>query len=381
MSWLPVAAAVGGTILGAASNASAASRQNRAIQAQNNFLNTEYAGYLPQSALLALGRDAYGYLGGTQGRDTLGTAFSLDSTARTRLEKEAADLESQIQNVRQTYRGGKGFKGVVGRGGSDVANDPAYANLTNRLAQVRAQLADDSQKINIDDYNALAESGTLPIDRMQREASDLVDRNQAASDRFEADAAQTRGIVENYGKGEKERIERESARDLAGAQRVTRSNLARGGVGLSSMAASAYNANAARFGEAKNNALSSLADRTAEIKANLNTSQSAQRLALGQANSGAAYNANQGVNNTRLSLLTGPEWTPWLNRSAPNMPNQSPGAVGAGTIADSLSTMGGLYGMANYGRGASGGSTAQQRVWASGEMPDSTVGGYNWDAQ
>jgi hypothetical protein len=379
MVWQAVGA-IGGAAVGAAGNAMAARRQNRAVEAQNNFMNTQFAGYPSQSAMLALGPDAYRYLAGQLPGSTLGTAFALNDEERSALEREAADLQAQIGAMGRNRQDGRaGWSATAGRTGP-VKADPAYANLTTRLAQVKAQLADNSQKIDRSAYNALASSGISPVSQMEGFAKDYVDQNQAVSDRFEADASGTRKILDTYGQSERDRIERDSARALAGTQRVTRSNLARGGMGLSSLAGSAYTANANRAGEFKNNALGSLADRTAELRTNLNTSQGAQRTSLGLSNASAAYQANSGVAGTKLNLLTGQEWMPWSNRAAPGMPSASPGGAAMQTFGNSLSAMGGLYGMANYGRGSSGGGGAFQ--YDTSSRPDiwQPTGGSNWDA-
>lgn len=380
MTWIPAVAALGGSLLGAASNSASASRSNAATREQNQFLAQQYARYPANSALLALGGDASRYLRGSMPSSQFNTVFQMSSADRAALEKELADLEGQYGRTNAQLSASDGWLSRAGRGGGSADAQNRLATIGNRINEIRTQLADNSQKINQEDYQKLGDSGISPVSRMEQGAQQYADTISGVNRRFEADAAATRGLLDNYGKSEADRIKMQSERDLAGANRAGRSVLARGGMGLSSYAPLMYQENANRNTESTNAALGRLGDQVAGRKVDLATNQAGQRSALALTGAGQTYQAMNDVNRTKLGLLTGSEWTPYLNHT-PGVASQSPSAVFGGTLANSMSAMGGLYGLATAGNNNGGGSAANGFQYDTSSRPDiwQNAGGASWD--
>lgn len=372
MAWPLIAAGAGALISGIA-GANAASRENRAIRANNDFLSTQYAQYGARRAGLAYGADAARYLAGSQTGEERGRTFQVSSADRAGVEQQIAALKQAIaERTAANATNSRRRQGWMASNGGRADIDPEIARLQNQLTGLQAQLADNDLKINQEDFDASA--AMSPVAGMQRNADRFADETRASESAFEADARATRGLLDNYGRSEGERIDRESARDLAGVQRATRSTLARGGMGLSSYAPTMQAANVNRAGEARNDARGQLADRVAGAQVNLRTAQAGQRTALMTTNAGQRYQANDTVDRTRLNLLTDETSSPWLNKS-PGVAAASPGANFAGSVANTLTAMGGLYGMASAGQG---GGSAASRVWANGSGPVDTGEWGSW---
>jgi hypothetical protein len=374
MAWGAILAGAG-AIAGGVANANSARRQNRAVQAQNDFQSTQYAQYGARRAGLAYGADASRYLAGSQTGEEAGRTFQVSSVDRAGVEQQIAALQQAIaERTAANATNSRRRQGWMASNGGRADIDPEISRLTNQLTGLRAQLADNDLKINREAFDQSA--AMSPVANMEQNAAQFNDQLRASEAGFEADARESRGLLDNYGRSEGTRIDRESARALQGTQRATRSTLARGGMGLSSYAPTMYAENANSAGEARNDARGQLADRVAGAKVNLRTAQTGQRTALMTANAGQRYQANDNIQRTKLNLLTDEASTPWLNKT-PGAAAASPGSAFVNTVAGQMSAMGGLYGLASAGQGSGSAPGGSQFEIDQSYSTGSTLSGSN----
>ena len=95
----------------------------------------------------------------------------------------------------------------------------------------------------------------------------LTNEREAYNNSLMADAGDIEAMLANYGKGQEERIRRDSDRALTGANRLTRSTLMGRGLGGGTALAGSLERNARSINESMSNQLSDLGDRQIQMRA------------------------------------------------------------------------------------------------------------------
>lgn len=160
---------------------------------------------------------------------------------------------------------------------------------------------------------------------------------------FSADAKAIEDMIARYGEGERERINRESERDLTGLNRRTTAALMGKGLGAGSAMTGALTKNTLAVGEARNDALSALGDRQIQMK----TAAKSDSLNLNRNLADSIYGFKLQPINTELGLATGAQNSPYLGFDPRAQVAASPGGAFGQSFGNNLSAVGGQ--MANLG--------------------------------
>jgi hypothetical protein len=242
----------------------------------------------------------------------------------------------------------------LGRGGNQGSraqqnrsvNNPEYKMLEAELQSLTESVKNTQPGIvNAKELDAAA--GMLPGAQYAR----LADENKAAGQgmlgRYDTETNNMLRQLSGLGDSEKERITRESERDLTRANRMASQRFSRMGAGASTLLGSAFANNTGQIGERRSNQINQI-----------NTGLTQQRLGIMGQRSGGRLGLETGLNQQNLNLQTAP-----LNQQMAILANigqsglggnnfqpvggVSPIGTGLQTAGNSLSYWGGLQSLQN----------------------------------
>jgi hypothetical protein len=290
------AAAFGGAALGLVGNWMQGQQQNkseeRALAAQRNMR----LGNIPLLLAMGLGSNAStagrALLGREEGDYIFGTNPELTASQQARMSEIQARL-GQLGQAR-----GAGWLGNKREGATAKAQEAATQRERDALNFELDQLAASVKNaqpgiVNSKELDAAAQY--LPGAQYAK----LADQNQQAGlgmlGRYDTETNNMMRMLKGLGDSERERVTRESERDLTRANRLASQRLGRMGAGASTILGSTLANNAGQIGERRNNTINSI-----------NTGVTQQKLGLMGQRSGGRLGMESGLMSQDLNLRTAP---------------------------------------------------------------------------
>lgn len=155
-----------------------------------------------------------------------------------------------------------------------------------------------------------------------------------------ADARGIQDMIARYGEGEKDRIYRDSERDLTGLNRTSKAALMAKGLGAGSAMTGALTKNTLAVGESRGDQLSALGDRQIQMQ----SAAASDKLNLDRSLADSIYGFKVQPINTELSLATGAQNSPYLGFDPRSQTAASPGGAFSQSFGNNLSALGGQAG-------------------------------------
>ncbi len=248
--------------------------------------------------LLALGGGANA---STIGRTMLGredSDYLFGTNPELTKEKQARVAEIQARLGQLGQGRGSGWMGARRDGQAGRDADAASAQerdlLNNELQQLTAALKNVQPGIvNAAELDAAA--NLLPGAQYAKIAEQEKQAGLGQLGRYDTETENMMRMLKGFGDEEKARIERDSARDLTGANRLASLRMSRAGAGSSTLMSGALAQNAGQIGERRNNAITGI-----------NSGVLQQKLGMMGQRSGGRLGLETGLNQQNLNLQTAP---------------------------------------------------------------------------
>lgn len=356
--------AIGNFIQGRQTSAS----ERRALEAQREMR----MGSLP--LLLALGGGANASaLGKTMlGRDERDYIFGTDPEATKEKQARVAAIQARMSEL-----GGAAGRGFLGRGNAAgqsraqqnrSVNDPEYQMLEAELQSLTNDIKNAQPGIvNAKELDAAA--GLLPGAQYAKIAEQEKQAGLGQLGRYDTETENMMRMLKGFGDEEKARIERDSARDLMGANRRASLRMSRAGAGSSTLMSGALAQNAGQIGERRNNAITGINSGVLQQKLGMMGQRSGGRLGLETGLNQQNLNLQTAPLNQQMALLANIGQSGLGGNSYQPVGSVSPIGVGLQSAGNALSYWGGLNSL--------GGNGAASSVWANGSAPATSEWGFH----
>ncbi len=355
-----------GGLLGASGARDAANAQTAAAREALQFQNNQMGqGRLAQLALAFGPQEAERIIRATLPRDQVERLFGRAATAggfTTDQQQQLERLDQQISQ-RQAQTGSRNRRGQ---------SDPELDRLrSERDALLRVTGGDPGVAGEVD-MEALRGLGPGVYQQYDSLLSQLRGQGDTALSDYDAATGTLRreaGGIERdarrFGKGQIDRINRDSSRALENANNMAQASLLSRGMGASSVLANTLGQNAVESERARADAISGVEDQQSRLLTGIrqgNLGLLSQRLGartpLLMSNQDRETSLQSSLLGSKLGLLTGPSSNPWLGQSAQSFfPGVSGSAAAQQSIGNSLTAIGGPllgYGMGNFFGGGGG---------------------------
>lgn len=359
-----------GGLLGASGARDAANAQTAAAREALQFQNNQMGqGRLAQLALAFGPQEAERIIRATLPRDQVERLFGRAATAPGFTVDQQQQLDRLNSQIATREASGQRRTGFSNAG----ASDPELTRLrSERDALLRVTGGDPGVTGEVD-MEALRGLGPGVYQQYDSLLSQLRGQGDTALSDYDSATGTLRreaGGIERdarrFGRGQIERINRDSSRALENANNMAQASLLSRGMGASSLLANSLGQNAVESERARADAISGVEDQQSRLLTGIrqgNLGLLSQRLGartpLLLSNQDRETSLQSSLLGSKLGLLTGPSSNPWLGQSAQSyFPGVSGSAAAQQSIGNSLTAIGGPllgYGMGNFFGG--GGNT------------------------
>ncbi len=305
--------------------------------------------------LLALGGGANA---STIGRTMLGredSDYLFGTNPELTKEKQARVAEIQARLGQLGQGRGSGWMGARRDGQAGRDADAASAQerdlLNNELQQLTAALKNVQPGIvNAAELDAAA--NLLPGAQYAKIAEQEKQAGLGQLGRYDTETENMMRMLKGFGDEEKARIERDSARDLTGANRLASLRMSRAGAGSSTLMSGALAQNAGQIGERRNNAITGINSGVLQQKLGMMGQRSGGRLGLETGLNQQNLNLQTAPLNQQMALLANLGQSGLGSNSFQPIGGVSPIGTGLQSAGNALSYWGGLNSLGNQGGNA-----------------------------
>jgi hypothetical protein len=361
------AATLGGAYMSSQSAKKSSNAQVQAGREQREFeTNRLNEGMVRQLAAILGPQKAMQFLKATLPKDQLETLFGRKGGD---VKTQLAEMDNQLESINNMLRDNKGM--------SKAERDALMAErskLTTERSKAIKNAKSGASDGNIDE-NALNALGPGMLDKYSGLADTAEKQGNSLLSQYQAETGTLQrgyGALENqamqFGKAQEARVNRDTDRALAGANRMAEGRMAARGFGASTALTDAVRGNTMAAEEQRANALGQIGDQRISMLNGLGQNRLGMlsgRLGAGTQltamNQDRVMGMRRGVLDTEANALTNQTMNPWANRSAAGyFPGVSGQAGAQGVYGNALGTLGGTamgFGMlqAFRGNGSGGG--------------------------
>lgn len=342
---------IGGSLIGANAASNQASATLEAARDQRNFLTNAFGDAQMNQLALFLGPQQALQMGrGLMGTQGFNDYWGVDATNPNFSDANRARYD-QLGGIQQSggfvqnNRSGVNLPWLNNR--SQVNSDASRAARLSQAEAERDRLFTEAGgnvgqtgRVNREGFMGMGE-GVIP--QYQRFGQQAVTAAEQDLNRIRYQNNNLMQDVNQWGRGEEDRIRRDSARSIADANDATSAEAIASGLGNSSVAMYQRGANRRRGQESANDSLNQLFNQQVDRRTATRQYADSRDIAASEGVRNLAYNVNTQPLDMMANLFSSPTFTPWNNRSTDSLfPDASPSAAFGTNFGNTLAGLGGM---------------------------------------